>query len=80
MPDSQQPVNTTIRLDESVVRLAERIASRYGITVQQLIETLLLDWREPESPPHVPPVAKPKRRARVIDITEARRHRTDRSA
>jgi antitoxin component of RelBE/YafQ-DinJ toxin-antitoxin module len=77
---SQQPPVTNLQLDESVSRLAERIAARYGITVQQLIETLLLECRErePVPPPAPPPSPVSKSPARVIAMADARRRRDDR--
>jgi hypothetical protein len=80
LKDSQRPATAPLSLDESVMRFAERIAVRYGITVQQLIETLLLEFQEREpAPPDPPPTAPRKGRARVIDLTDARRRRADHS-
>lgn len=79
MQDSERPSKTNLQLDESVVRLAERIAARYGITVQQLIETLLLECRErePISPPAPPTPPARKSPARVIAMADVRRRRAD---
>jgi antitoxin component of RelBE/YafQ-DinJ toxin-antitoxin module len=77
--DSPRPPKTNLQLDESVTRLAERIAARYGITVQQLIETLLLECRErePITPPTPPPPSVRKAPARVIAMADVRRRRED---
>jgi antitoxin component of RelBE/YafQ-DinJ toxin-antitoxin module len=77
--DSPRPPRTNLQLDESVSRLAERIAARYGITVQQLIETLLLECRErePIPPPTPPPPSVRRSPARVIAMADVRRRRED---
>jgi hypothetical protein len=74
--EDQRPLQTTLPVDESVIRLAERIANRYGVTVQQLIETLLLECHEREPvPPPPPPRASRRSRGRVIELADARRRR-----
>lgn len=74
----------TLRLAEPVVRLAENLASRYNVTVPQLIEALLLDYADRgmqgEAPP-APALAQPQRDdGRVIDISAARTSRRRRDA
>jgi hypothetical protein len=39
-------VRNTVQLDESVIRLAETLAERYGVTVQKLIEALIVGCAE----------------------------------
>ena len=71
MTDTARRFRTTLRLDEAVMRLAERTAARFDLTVAQLFECLLLDCAERTvnvpSPPH------PRPHADVIDINDARR-------
>jgi hypothetical protein len=79
LQDSQRPLKSNLQLDEAVVGLAERTAARYGITVQELIETLLLECRErdPEPEPAPAPVRVRRGRGRVLDMAEARRRRAE---
>ena len=70
----------SIRLDEPVVRLAEKLASRYRVTVPQFVEAVLIDWAEremqgqtfPSALEQGPPLRQDRR---VIDISEARHRR-----
>ena len=78
MQDSQRPLTTNLQLDEAVIRLAERIAERYNLTPQQLIETLLLDCQEREPAPAAPAPARRKSRGRVIEMAAARQRREER--
>ncbi len=74
-----------LRLDEPVIRLAEYLADRYDVTVQELIEALLLscdqgnDAEIDAPPPMAEPEPLPRRRGgrpcHVIDLAEARRRR-----
>jgi len=76
----------TLRLEESVVRLAANLASRYNVTVPQLIEALLLDYAEREMQGQASPAPalmqpQPSREdGRVIDFGEARLRRRQRDA
>lgn len=80
----------TIRLDESVTRLAEILAHRYGVTVAELIEALLLGCAERDAvgmpsreaePGTGPGVASGSRGpARVIELAQARRRPRRRAA
>ena len=74
MQEDQRPLQR-LPVDESVARLAERIANRYGVTVQQLIETLLLECQEREPVPPPPPPSSRRSRGRVIELADARRRR-----
>src|SRR5919204_2505075 len=75
----------TVRLDEPVIRLAEYLAERYDVTVQELIEALLLSCddgsnSESTAPPPVLTPDPPRRRrlgrsGHVIDLADARRRR-----
>lgn len=75
----------SLKLDESVLKVAEMLARHYGVTIEFLIETLLLDCAQPEAeaearqspppPPPAAPAARPRRRraGRVISLDDARR-------
>ncbi len=41
-------VTNTLKLEEPVIRLADLLAERYGVTIQELIEALLLYCAELE--------------------------------
>ena len=76
----------TIHLTEPVVRLAANLASRYSVTVPQLIEALLVDCAEREMQGEAAPASALANMhpadgdRRVIDFNEARQRRRWRDA
>lgn len=76
----------TIRLNELVVRLAENLASRYNVSVPQIIEALLVDCAEREMQGDAPPASALDQMhpmggdGHVIDLNEARQRRRRRDA
>jgi hypothetical protein len=78
--------NHTIRLDAPNLRLANLLAMRYGVTLQQLIEALVLGCAERDGvggPGAATPVATPsndtRRRGNVIDLSAVRERRRARA-
>jgi len=69
-----KPAVKPIRLDEPVARLAEKLASRYNVTVPQFIEAVLIDWAERETAPisTLAPSPPSHQHGRVIDLNQAR--------
>ena len=67
----------SLRLDEATVRLAENLAARFGVTVQEFIEALLLEIAGQSIEPPVAP-RRSAEAARLIDLDEARERRTRR--
>ena len=63
---------TNLRVNESTLRLAEKLAAKYRVTVSYLIEILLLALKERSE--WEPPTQSPQRApARVIDLNARRR-------
>jgi len=77
VPEHVQPRAQSIRLTEATVRLAENLATRFGVTVQELIEALLLECAG-ESPSEAPSLPRVDGTARVIDLDQARQQRVRR--
>lgn len=78
MPEQLQPrAKDSVRLSEATVRLAEKLAERYGVTVQELIEALLLECAG-ERPPKSTPPPEVRDTSRVIDLDQARERRARR--
>ena len=64
----------SLRLNEATVRLAENLATRFGVTVQEFIEALLLEIAGQSIEPRVQP-RQSGEAARLIDLDEARQRR-----
>jgi len=78
MPEHLQPRSKdSVTLSEATVGLAEKLAERYGVTVQELIEALLLECAG-ERPAKTTPRAQPRGTSHVIDLDQARERRTRR--
>jgi len=78
MPEHLQPrAKDSVKLSEATVRLAEKLAERYGVTVQELIEALLLECAG-ERPAKATPPPEARVNPRVIDLDQARERRTRR--
>jgi hypothetical protein len=78
MPEHLQPrPKDSVTLSEATVRLAEKLAERFGITVQELIEVLLLECAG-ERPAKATPPPQARGTSRVIDLDQARERRTRR--
>ena len=76
MPEHLQPRSKdSVTLSEATVRLAEKLAERFGVTVQELIEALLLECAG-EHPPKATPPPQARGASRVIDLDQARQRRT----
>ena len=73
MEEDVRRFRTTIRVNESTLRLAESVAARYGVSVTELIDILLLTFAERSDEPPARPAQRPA--ARVIDLTSWRRRR-----
>ena len=72
--DDPRQFRTTVRLSEPVMRLAENMAAKHGVTVAELVELLLLQCVDHAPPaPAAPP--RHRRPARVIDLDAKRRER-----
>jgi len=56
------------------VGLAEKLAERYGVTVQELIEALLLECTGERAAKVIPP-PEARSSSRVIDLDQARERR-----
>ena len=59
---------TSALLEESVARLAETLASRYGISVPALIQAILLDYADRGMPREVPPEPAPGHQDRLAKV------------
>jgi len=78
MSEHLQPrAKDSVKLSEATVRLAEKLAERYGITVQELIEALLLECAG-ERPVKAARPPEARGNSRVIDLDRAREQRTRR--
>jgi hypothetical protein len=74
MPERLQPrAKDSVTLSEATVRLAEKLAERFGVTVKELIEALLLECAG-ENPAKTPP-SQARAASRVIDLDQARERR-----
>jgi hypothetical protein len=72
---------SSLRLDEMTTRLAERLAMRFGVTPQYLIETLLLECAGRQTQAAALPASpRTKNPAPVIDFKKARRERSRRAS
>jgi len=71
MPEELRPrAKDRLTLSEATVRLAEKLAERYGVTVQELVEALLPG--KATQPPRA------RGASRVIDLDQARQQRARR--
>jgi len=79
MPEESQPhAKDSLALSEATVRLAEKLAARFGVTVQELVEALLLECVG-EHPPKATPPPQSRGASRVIDLDQACEQRARRS-
>jgi hypothetical protein len=78
MAERLQPrAKDSVTLSEATVRLAEKLAERFGVTVKELIEALLLECAG-ENPAKTAPPSQARAASRVIDLDQARERRTRR--
>lgn len=93
MAGKVQRLATTLHVQEPVIRLARELARRYDVTVEWLIEALVLGCAERDAsysseptlephlaeplPPAMPAESPPREPARVIPISRARQRQVD---
>jgi len=78
MPEELRPrAKDSLALSEARVRLAEKLADRYGVTVQELVEALLLECAG-ERPAKATPPPRARGASRVIDLEQARKQKAQR--
>jgi hypothetical protein len=86
MPGNERySAHQTVRLDHANLQLATFLARRYGVTLQHLIEALLLGCAErdgvvestpePEAPSRGEPSRNTPARGRIIDLSASRARR-----
>jgi len=73
MDDRAGRSGASIPVNESTLRLAESIAARYGVTVGDLIDMLLLEFVHRADDVSIP--RSPRRTAAVIDLASRRQRR-----
>ena len=71
--EDRAPSLTTVHLNEGTLRLAESIAERYGISVGDMIDMLLLELVQRAEHTSLP--ARQATSARVIDLDSWRQRR-----
>jgi len=78
MPEELRPrAKDRLTLSEATVRLAEKLAERYGVTVQELVEALLLECAG-ERPGKATQPPRARGASRVIDLEQARKQKAQR--